>query len=221
MSDREKRGLRGPVKSFTEESTYTFAGLTDAEGKPIPEVHSESTTEYDIGGRILALRDRNSDGSQWVTRYDYDASGRLLKISWGVQGQAGTSTTYSYDHQGRLQTIAADGSDNPVTFRYDENGRKTKISISRPADYHPNVAVAGSPFEAVDRAPNLQGGGSATTIYDEHDRATEVQVRDANGELMNRAVRTYDAQGHILEEKQIWDDPVRMFPPDVSAGCFR
>jgi hypothetical protein len=221
VSDREQRGLRGPVKSFTEESTYTFAGLRDAEGKTIPEVHSESTTEYDTSGRILAARHGNSDGSLWVARYAYDASGRLLKISSGVEGQASTATTYSYDQQGRLQTIAADGrSDSPITFRYDEHGRKTKIEISGPADYRPNVGVGGGPFQAVDRAPNLLGGGSATTIYDEHDRATEVQVRDATGELVNRAVRTYDAQGHILEEKQIWDDPVRMFPADAFADVL-
>ena len=44
MFDREQRGLRGPVKSCTEESTYP--GMTDADGKTYPEVHSEYTTEY-------------------------------------------------------------------------------------------------------------------------------------------------------------------------------
>lgn len=39
MSDREQHGLRGSVKSCTEESTYP--GVTDADGKTNPEVHSE------------------------------------------------------------------------------------------------------------------------------------------------------------------------------------
>jgi YD repeat-containing protein len=216
MSEREQRGLRGPVKSCVQESSY--AGMTDAAGKTYPEVHSEYTTEYDPSGRILATRSRNSDGSQWVTSYSYDASGRLLKMRSGIEGQAGTETRYSYDQHGRLQNISDDGrTDSPVTFRYDERGRKTKIEISRPADYRPNTAVAGSPFEIADRAPNLPGGGRATTIYDEHDRATEVQVRDASGELVNRAVRTYDAQGHVLEEKQILDNPETMFPAETRA----
>jgi len=215
MSDREQRNLRGPLKSCTEENT--FPGWTDAEGKTYPEVHSEYTTEYDVAGRLLATRSRNSDRSQWVTRYAYDPSGRLKTVS-GTEGQASTETSYSYDEQGRLQEIIGGGrTDDPITFRYDERGRKSKIEISHPSDYRPNVAVAGSPFEVADRAPNLPGGGSATTIYDEHDRATEVQVRDAGGEMVNRAVRTYDAQGNILEEKQIWDDPVRMFPTDAFA----
>ncbi len=191
MSDREQRGLRGPVKSCIDDSTYS--DTTDADGKIYPEVHSEYTTEYDTAGRMLATRSRNSDGSEWVTRYDYDLSGRLMKTASGTEGQAITETTYSYDHGGRLQNIN-DGSrlDSPVTFLYDD-------------------------FEAAERAPNLPGGGSTTTIYDEHDRATEVQVRDASGELVKRAVRTYDAQGHVMEEKLIWDNPERMFPADALA----
>jgi YD repeat-containing protein len=84
MSDREQRGLRGSVKSCTEESTHP--GMADADGKTYPEVHSEYTTEYDTDGRIRITRSRNSDGSQWVTRYGYDASGRLLKTASGAEG---------------------------------------------------------------------------------------------------------------------------------------
>jgi hypothetical protein len=220
MSEREQRGLRGPVKSCTEESTYP--GMTDADGKTYPEVHSEYTTEYDTGGRILATRRSQSVGSEWVTRYSYDPSGRLLKTRSGIERQAGTETNYSYDQQGRLQNIS-DGNrpDCPVTFRYDDHGRKSKIEVSRPTDYQPRTAVAGSPFEVADRAPNLPGGGSATTIYDEHDRATEVQVRDASGELVNRAVRIYDAQGHVLEERQILDNPETMFPAEIRAQMLK
>lgn len=193
-------------------------GMTDGDGKTYPEVHSEYTTEYDTDGRIRITRSGNSDGSQWVTRYGFDASGRLLKTASGVEGTSLTETTYSYDQQGRLQNISDDNKpDSLVTFRYDERGRKSKIEISRPADYRSDVAVGGSPFEVVDRAPNLPGGGSATTIYDQHDRATEVQVRDANGELVNRALRTYDAQGRVIDEKQILDNPEMIIPSEVRA----
>jgi hypothetical protein len=33
--------------------------------------------------------------------------------------------------------------------------------------------------------------------------------------LVNRAVRTYDAQGQVSEEKQIYDNLVTMFPPET------
>jgi RHS Repeat len=215
VSEREQRALRGLVKSCTE--TTTNPAITDAEGKTY-QYHSEYTTEYDTDGRILGSRSRNSDGSYSMMRHDYDPTGRLLNTASGVEGQALTETTYSYDQLGRLQSITpGDKPDSPAVFRYDEGGRKSKIEVSRPTDYRPNVAFGGSPFEAADRAPNLPGGGSATTLYDEHDRATEVQVRDASGELVNRALRTYDAKGRVIEEKQVLEDPTAMFPSDARA----
>jgi len=216
MSEREQHGLRGAVKSCAQE--ITSSGVTDAQGQTYPEVRSTYTTEYDRGGRTVATRSSNSDGSQWVTRYSYDPSGRLLKTASGDEGQATTETIYSYDHGGRLQNISGgDRPDSPVTFSYDGRGRKTKIEISRPADYRPGVAEAGPLFEAAGGAPNLPGGGSATTLYDEQDRATEVHVRDASGESVSRAVRTYDAQGHVLEDKQILDNPETIFPAEIRA----
>jgi hypothetical protein len=213
MSDRVQAGLRGSVKSCTEEST--FPTMTDAPGKAL-EVRFERTTVYDPDGRRLSARERNSDGTQWVTRYEYSNSAQLLKTASGIEGQALTETTYSYDPQGRLAKITTDSSsDTPVFFRYDEHGGKTKLQTSRASDYRPNMATAGSPFEAADAAPNLPDGGTTTTIYDEHDGPTEVQVRDTNGELVNRAVRTYDAQGHVSDEKQIYDNLVTMFPPET------
>ncbi len=213
MPDRVQAGLHGPVKSSTEESTYP--NMTDAAGMAL-EVRFEHTTIYDPDGRILSTRSRNSDGSQWVTNYEYSNAGQLLKTASGIEGQALTETTYSYDPRGRLEKITTDSkSESPVFFRYDKHGGKTKIQTSRASDYHPNMATGGSPFEAADTAPNLPDGGITTTIYDEHDRPTEVQVRDSSGELVNRALRTYDAQGHVSEEEQIYDNLMTMFPPEV------
>jgi hypothetical protein len=213
MSDRVQAGLRGPVKSSTEESTYP--NMTDAAGKAL-DVRFERTTVYDPDGRILSTRSRNSDGSQWVTRYEYSNSAQLLRIASGIEGQVLAETTYSYDRQGRLERITTDSrSETPVFFRYDEHGGRTKVQTSRASDYRPNMATGGSPFEAADMAPNLPDGGTTTTIYDEHDRPTEVQVRDTNGELVNRALRTYDAEGQVSEEKQVYDNLVTMFPPET------
>jgi hypothetical protein len=75
----------------------------------------------------------------------------------------------------------------------------------------------GSPMQAADRRPNLPGGGTATTTYDENDRPTEVQIRDAKGEEVSRTVSVYDEQGHITEEKQILDDPLNLIPVDARA----
>src|ERR1700704_2588449 len=136
MSDRAQAGLRGPVKSSTEESTYP--NMTDAAGKAL-DVRFERTTVYGLDGRILSTRSRNSDGSQWVARYEYSNSAQLLKAASGIEGQALTETTYSYDRQGRLERITTDSrSETPVFFRYDEHGGRTKIQTSRASDYRPN-----------------------------------------------------------------------------------
>jgi hypothetical protein len=133
------------------------------------------------------------------------------------QGQM-KQTFYLYDDAGRLASVRDESTpDATIVFSYDEGGRKTKTSVCRPEDYRPNTAIAGSPFEAADHAPNLPGGGTATTLYDEQDRPTEVQVRNKTGEVVNRAVRTYDAQGHVAEEQQILDKPELLFPPEHIA----
>ena len=209
MSDRAQAHLRGPVKSITESSTYP-----DSSGQS-SQVRSEQVTVYDPNGRLLTTRIHNSDGSYWITRNEYSNSGQLLKSVSGTEGQPPTETTYSYDSQHRLQKITTDSSGTPILFRYDEQGRKTKIETSRASDYRPNVASGGSPFEAADRAPNLPDGGTATTIYDERDRPIQVEVRNAHGELVYRALRNYDGQGHVSDEKQIHDNLVAMFPPEA------
>jgi YD repeat-containing protein len=212
MSDREQRGLRGPVQSCAEYRTHS--GMTS----PAGETHSEYTTEFDNEGRISTTSFSNSDGSKWVMKFEHDAYGRLLKTTCGVEDGAMKQTTYLYDSRGRLLEVRDEARpSNPSTFAYDEHGRKTKTETSSPEDYRPNTATAGSPFEAADTAPNLPGGGSATTFYDEHDRAIEIEVRDAEGELVSRALRKYDVEGRVVEEQQVLDRPELVFPADVRA----
>jgi hypothetical protein len=77
----------------------------------------------------------------------------------------------------------------------------------------------------------MPGGGTAFTTYDEDDRPIEVEIRDGQGEKVSRAVRIYDEPGHVVEEKQILDDPLNLLPaetrarvlsqPGVSAGDLR
>jgi YD repeat-containing protein len=102
-------------------------------------------------------------------------SRKILKDEWGNIGEPTIESVYTYDNQGRLLKVTNSAKpDNPVTFQYDHRGRKTKLQASRPEDYRPNSAHAGSPFEVADSPPNLDGGGSATTFYDGQDRPTEV-----------------------------------------------
>lgn len=126
---------------------------------------------------------------------------------------------YQYDNQARLQSII-DSKDpnNPTAFRYDATGRRTKITIAKPADQPPGLRAVSSSIEAAfdfaGSAANLPDGGSAITLYDEHDRPVEVQTRDVNGAVVNRTTRVYDSEGRIIEEKATTDDPLTM----IRAG---
>lgn len=218
FSEREQNGLRGAVRACMEERTYPAETLGD--GTQIGELKMWAKTEYDEAGRIAVVRTPQTsrghglEGPMWVTRHIYTPAGLLLTIASGKEGEPVSETAYRYDDQGRLQSITdSKKPDNPITFRYDENGRKTKIAISRAEDYIPNTSAEAS-FAAADRAPNLPGGGSATTIYDASDRPTEIQVRDAEGEIYTRTVRVYDDRGNVVEEKETLGDPVKVIPEE-------
>lgn len=221
VSDREKAGLHGPVRSVEEERTYP--AVTSSDGRVDPEFKSWIKTEYDREGRIAAMWGRDSSREHglgaaiYVTRYTYNAAGQLMRRAREKGGEPDVDTVYSYDDQGRLKSIT-NSSDrgNAIAFRYDAEGRKSKIAVAKPVDaWEGEGAVSYSSnflFEVESNAPPLRGGGSTLTLYDEHDRPTEVQTRNENGEIMYRNVRVYDEQGHVLEDKQTMDDVLRMIP---------
>ncbi len=45
------------------------------------------------------------------------------------------------------------------------------------------------------------------TIYDENNRPVEEQVRDADGQVVSRVVRMYNAAGLVVEEKPVVKNP--------------
>ncbi len=153
--DRAHQGLRGPVRSCKEETT--LPAVADVH----PQIRSESTTEFDREGRETSTRILQSDGASWITRSEYSPSGQLLKIVSGIEGKAVSTTAYIYDDQGRLQKIVPDSQGEvpilpqPISFHYDQQGRKTSTVSSTAADYRPNTASALGPFEALDLPPNL------------------------------------------------------------------
>jgi hypothetical protein len=220
-SEREQNGLRGPVRSVEEETTYPAQILGD--GSQISEMKSWSKTEYDRDGRIVAFRRRGSsrgsgyDGVEWVTRYVYSPAGLLLKVTSGQEGEPAVETVNHYDDQGRLQSTTVSGSpDNPIMFRYDTDGKKTRVAIVQPADNPPGTRAVSMSIDAFfgkpEKAPNLSDGGSAITLYDANDRPTEVQLHDPAGTLISRTVRIYDDRGNVTEERQTLEDPLSMLP---------
>src|SRR5438445_2773833 len=134
MTDRDKAGLRGPVKTVLNEQTFS-----GADGQ---QFLMSTTAEYAPDGRILEQRIGNSDGSIWVTSYTYYADGRLLKTVSGKVGSAADSqTTYLYDDSRRLVGVES-GDNDKVTYQYDEKGRKSIIESYGSRSLPPNTAYA-------------------------------------------------------------------------------
>jgi hypothetical protein len=57
VSDRDKAGLRGPVRTVLDEQTFS-----GADGQ---QLLTTTTTHYASDGRILEVRTGNPDGSEW------------------------------------------------------------------------------------------------------------------------------------------------------------
>src|SRR6266513_495679 len=212
MSDREKAGLRGPVRTCLEEIIYPT-------GKYL------STTEYSTDGRVLTIRTTQPDGSEWVTTNIYDTNGHLVKTVSGKLGEPGTEMRYDYDETGRLLTttnITEPG--NRTNFHYDEQGRKTVVQNfdARTLQRAQSSMYSGSPWDAaVGAGIGVPVGGKVTTIYDDNNQPTEAQIRDAEEHIVSRFVRTYDANGRMVEEKPIWENPILLmldkFPDEERA----
>ena len=88
-TDRQKEGLRGPVKKWCE---TTYVGRTDY--------------EYDRQGHLIKTREYKSDGTgeEKICTYSYDASGRLVKMEVRYAGDdtVYATETYEYDNPGRF-----------------------------------------------------------------------------------------------------------------------
>ncbi len=114
MSDREKAGLHGPVRTCVEETI-----LADSR-------KHLTTREYSPDGEILTARTTNSDGTEWIITKTYDVDGRLTKTISGNSQEPGLESVYNYDGAGRLVSIANSPHEGDrVDFRFDEQGRKT------------------------------------------------------------------------------------------------
>jgi hypothetical protein len=88
MTDREKAGLRGPVRICVEENIYP-TGIVSI------------TSKYAIDGKLLVSRTSHRDGSEWTTTDTYDVDGRLAKVVGGKLGEPGLESLYAYDVAGR------------------------------------------------------------------------------------------------------------------------
>ena len=238
-TDREKRGLIGPVRSVHSE----WAALSLVDGQECEEKCEPSEYEiYDPAGRLIeetsAERLQMQDPYKFVYRYDdngnliardeYDYEGLLDFETIYFQGENGARTerTYNpinrayseriYDREGNILEIAHCHKDGTVEskyiYKYKKDGNKLEeTSYEYRADYNYYRVNADS---------------SVTTV-------TSYVSHKEEGELKDKTVRTYDAQGSEVErviyrhDGSMWAKWVTTFDADgrtveehqYGAGC--
>jgi YD repeat-containing protein len=204
MSDRDKAGLRGPVKIVVEEQTFSRP-----DGR---ESFTTTTTHYAPDGRILEDR-TGKDGSGWVTSYSYHSDGRRLKTASGKANSAPSSeTTYLYDDAQRLVGVKS-GDKFQVRYQYDDKGHKSVIESYDSKPLPPNTAYAPH-WEGTDLGFAPYPGGTLTTSYNEQGVATGAELRNTEGTLVGHIVRKFDAEGRVIAEEQAADAPYQVNLPE-------
>lgn len=210
-SHRENAGLRGPVRTNLEEVIVPFG------------TKRLISTEYTPDGMVLTVRHSGTDAPERISTNTYGPDGRLVKSSSGVLGKPQLIAMRTYDEKGRLKTVTHEPTrSGQFEIYYDEKGLKTTI---RTFDFEvplPEHSTFGhSPWDDAESGVGVPKGGNVTTVYDEHDQATELQVRGAEGNIIRRVVRIYDADGRITEEKPISENPASRlldtFPEDQRS----
>ena len=211
ISDREKAGLHGPVRTCVVET--------------LPDAKSHlTTTEYDPDGRLLTFGFTNSDDTGWSTANTYDVDGRLTRTISGNSREPGVESVYTYDRAGRVLSITNSPHEgDKIDFHFDEQGHKTATQRfgSRTFQRARTTAYAVSVWEAADSGGGVPIGGSIVSIYDGHDEPAEARVLDPAGQTVTRFVRTFDANGRVVEVNQELENPglmlANMLPAEEQA----
>jgi hypothetical protein len=182
LSDRERAGLRGPVRI-----------CSDLIGGRMESVN----TEYGTDGRLLGYRVRVS-----VSPGGSFGMGFVGGILGGDVGSADVTYEF-YDEQSKRTTVLRVPPNPDVTdeFHYDEQGKKTRVKTISPRSAQPGFTVMldSRMLEVTEGGGSLCGGGSVTTRYNYVDLPIESLVRNANGELLTKIDHNY-TNGRLIGE---------------------
>ena len=157
----------------------------------------ETTVEYDLLGRIIAI----TDPMGAATAYSYDANGNLLSVTDALRH----ATKYTYDKDGNL-TSETDALGHKVQYAYTPEGWLSSVTKADGAvmtfEYDKTGALT---------RQNVGDGQSVTSSYNEIGKLTEVSseagtiryqyneqgflisVENVNGDVVSY---TYDAYGN-------------------------
>lgn len=173
----EQTNARGQTRTYTFDDAGRIASFTDAEGT--------TSYTYDNNGNVLTV----TDAAGTITR-EFNALNRVTEYT-DVNGNV---IQYTYDAVGNLSAITYPGN-KTVNYAYDAANRLSTVT-----DWDNRVT-----FYTYDAANNLMqttrpDGSVLTQTYDAANRLTAMNDADANNNVINTYVYTYDADGHVTTE---------------------
>ena len=181
MTDREKAGLLGPVRTVRHHR-----------GMP-----ATVTVEWfnPQGARVMT-ENEYGDGAVSQTEYVYDGLGRLRETRSDDDDH---SRTYEYDTRGRLVRVWLEGDEAKKLgeeIRYQADGRKSRIEhLTLPDEGRSH----GYRIEGTDQFVLAQGATTVTTNYDTAGHPVEVLAHNAEKTLLLKTVLRCDPAGRVIE----------------------
>ena len=173
--------------------------------------------------KVCVEESLGSPGSKSTTTSEYTLDGRLLTLRYDYTDASESVFTYAYDDAGRSLSITNNRNSDRTDYRYDEHGSVTEILTYDPKtiERNRNAATTASAWDAARSGMGVPTGGTVTVLHDEKRRPVELQVRGADGDLVARVVRSYNADGRISEERPTLENPLallleRMSPEERS-----
>ncbi len=201
MSDREKAGLHGVVKSCTVETTRFFSES--------PTVYVE-TSEYSPDGRLLSKDSQSPYGPEWLQVNSYDSQGRLAETVSGPETTPAAErsrTLYSYGEHGRLTAITNPAEPGAASLRYDDQGRRIESQRFPEIPDEPDTAVGSPMWEDSELPIPVPSGGTLERVFNDRGQPVEARALDKNGQLVARIVRQFDQEGKPLSDRLISENP--------------
>jgi len=192
MPDLSNWNVRGPVETLRTESAEW-----DLAKEAWKEPRNFSLIRFRRDGSLSETEHHNPDGSIARTINLYDEAGRIRETR-GLSNDAVTGRRiWFYDDSGRPARVV-DADQNSVEreselYRYDANGRQTKIVFLPKLEPNTSIGIDYSSF--ADTSYATPGAATVTTAVD------EVLFHDVNHRLLQRLVITRDAAGRVVKEE--------------------
>jgi hypothetical protein len=212
-----------PLKAVS--ATPEFRSATPSAGTPAAESVSEGSDMSDretagLRGRVKVCVEESvyTPGRKFSTTTEFSLEGKLLTVRHDYGDGSESVFTHSYDGAGRSLSIANDQNSDRTDFRYDEHGSMTRILSFDPKtiERYRNGATTASAWDSALDGFGVPMGGTVTILHDQNSRPIEAQVRGANGDLVTRIVRSYNAEGRVSEERPTLENASALFLERMS-----